>query len=47
MHRFAYCLLRKRESDLFIMSNDNDNDFISFPLKWVLKTNYNQYIKKN
>ena len=22
-----------------------DSDFISFPLKWVLKTNYNQYIK--
>ena len=32
------------------MKNNNfqdiDIDFISFPLKWVLKTNYNQYIKK-
>ena len=26
-------------------SDSGDSDFISFPLKWVLKTNYNQYIK--
>ena len=32
---------------LSLCSQININiDFISFPLKWVLKTNYNQYIKK-